>query len=239
MNNSVVKSALKVWLRLIFASVLSFIVWVSINAMGTGFFSEVIGYRVYAEADGETVMISEHIYAEGEDKTAEIKLEEGQTVLNLRETSEATNTAMDIISSVFTLLIYGLFPYNILWNLGSHDENYVLMGRMQKDEHFGLKVGLVANIPSAILYVLLLLGKWQVLPGVIVKWHRILNPAFIPYIDAVENGATTAAELSATALLAVAAILLFVPAVCGLGYLFGYRQISIRERILYKKSNTQ
>ena len=145
------------------------------------------------------------------------------------------NATVDVLSSIFTLLIFGLFPYNILWNMGSHDNNYVQLGRMDKDVHFGLKAGAVASIPSAILYVLLVLGKLGVVPGVILKWHRLLNPPFIPYIDAVEMGADSATELSGASLLAVGLILLFVPAVCWIAYYLGYLQISIRDKIVYKK----
>jgi hypothetical protein len=70
---------------------------------------------------------------------------------------------------------------------------------------------------------------------VIIKYHRLINAPFIPYIDAIEAGAASADELSICSLLAVGAILLFVPAVCWLGYYLGYRQISIRDKIIYKK----
>ena len=120
--------------------------------------------------------------------------------------------------------------------MGSHDDNYVQLGRMDKDIHFGLKVGAVASVPSAVLYLLLILGKLGMVPGVILKWHRLINTPFIPYLDAVEMGAKTATELSVGSLLAVGATLLFVPLIGWLAYYLGYRQISIREKMVYKKN---
>ncbi len=236
-KNSVMGTAVKVWVRLLLASILSFIVGVSINAMGTGFFSEVVGYRIYEidESTQSSHMIIEHIYTEGEDREAEIPLTDGQSILNLRETSNATNTAMGILSSIFTLLIFGIFPYNMLWNKGSHDENYVHMGRMESDAYFGLIVGLAASVPSAVLYVLLLLGKLEIVNGAIINWYRLLNPAFIPYIDAVKHGVDNAAMLSVGSLLALGVIILFVPIICAIGYALGYHQISLRERLVYRK----
>lgn len=236
-KNSVLKTAITVWLRLLFASLMCFIVWVSIDAMGLSFLGDVTGYEIYAyDENGENPqLVVSHTYAEGEDRSQEIEVEDNQALIYLRTMSPAEDAAIGILSSVFTLLIFALFPYNVLWNMGSHDENYVQLGRMEKDIHFGLKVGAVASTPSAVMYLLLILGKLGVVSGVILKWHRLINTPFIPYIDAVEMGANTATELSIGSLLAVGATLLFVPFVCWLGYYLGYRQISIREKMVYKK----
>lgn len=237
-KNSVWKTGIQVWLRLIFASILCFIVWLSIDAMGLSFMGEISGYEIYQyDENGENPqLVISHTYAVGEDREAEIELAENQVITKTRSMSSRDRAIIGVISSIFTLLIYGIFPYNMLWNLGSHDENYVQLGRLQKDIYFGLKVGLVASIPAMILYLLLILGKLGAFPSVILKWHRLINTPFIPYIDAVEMGAKTATELSVGSLLAVGATLLFVPILCCLGYYLGYRQISIRERMVYKKT---
>lgn len=229
---------MNVWIRLLFASIMCFIVWFSIDAMGFALFGDVTGYEIYEyDENGENPQIVvSHDYTENEDRS-EILLEDNQELLYKRTMSRGERVAVGIVSSVFTLLIFGIFPYTALWNMGSHDENYVQLGRMDEDVHFGLKAGAVASIPSAVLYLLLVLGKFGALPGVILKWHRLLNAPFIPYIDAVEMGAKSASALSIGSLLAVAATLLFVPLVCWLGYYLGYRQISIRERLVYKKSS--
>ncbi len=235
------KTSFNVWLRLVVASIMCFIVWMSIDAMGLGFFSEVTGYEIYAyDENGENPqLVTSHIYTEGEDRSAKVETKDNEVLTYTRTMSAKTDTAIGVLSSAFTLLIFGLFPYNILWNMGSHDENYVLLGRMKKDIYFGLKVGTVASVPSAVLYLLLILGKFGVIPAVILKWHRLINAPFIPYIDAVEMGAKTAPELSVVSLLAVGATLLFVPFVCWLGYYLGYRQISIREKLVYKKNTSK
>ena len=238
MKNSLLKTSVKVWLRLFFSSIMCFVVWISIDAMGLSFFGDVTGYEIYAyDENGENPqLVTSHTYAEGEDRSAKIEIKDNGVLTYTRTMTPNANAVIGILSSVFTLLIFGLFPYNILWNMGSHDDNYVQLGRMDKDIHFGLKVGTVASVPSAVLYLLLILGRFGVIPGVILKWHRLLNTPFIPYIDAVEMGAKTAAELSVGSLLAVGVTLLFVPFICWLGYYLGYRQISIREKMIYKKN---
>ncbi len=238
---SIWKSGWQVWLRLILASLLCFVVWLSIDAMAFNFVSDVTGYEIYAfDENGENPqLVTSHTYTEGEDRTAEIKLEENQVMMKTRTVAPGNKAVINVISSVFTWLIFGLFPYNMMWEKGDHDENFVHIGRIKQDTLFGLKAGLVATIPSAILYLLLILGKFGVFPPEILKWHRLINTAFIPYIDAVEMGANTAPELSFGSLLAVGATLLFVPLVCCVGYYLGFRHISIRERMVYKKNNAK
>ncbi len=240
-KNSLLKTSANVWLRLVFASIMCFIVWGSMVAMGLGFFGEVTGYEIYAyDENGENPqLVTSHTYAEGEDRSAKVETKDNEVLTYSRAMAPQAEAVIGIISSVFTLLIFGLFPYNILWSMGSHDDNYVQLGRMDKDIYFGLKVGVIASIPSAALYLLLILGKFGAFPGVILKWHRLLNTPFIPYIDAVEMGANTAPELSIGSLLAAGATLLFVPFVCWLGYYLGYRQISIREKLVYKKNTSK
>ena len=240
-KNSVVKTAVKVWLRLLLASIMCFIVWLSIDAMGLAAFGEVTGYEIYAyDENGENPqLVTKYIYTAEDDRSAEIEVKDNELLTYNREMPVHTEAIIGIVSSIFTLLIFGLFPYNMLWDIGSHDDNFVQLGRMDEDKHFGLKVGIIASIPSTLLYLLLIMGKFGVINGIILKWHRLLNTAFIPYIDAVEMGADYAAELSVGSLLAVAVILLFVPFVCWLGYYLGYRQISMREKLVYKKKTNE
>ncbi len=240
-KNSLLQTAVKVWLRLLLASIMCFVVWVSVDAVSLTAFGQVTGYQVYQydENGANPELINEHIFTAGEDRSAEIKVEENQQVIYTREIPRGADAVMGVVTSVCTWLIFALFPYNTLWGIGSHDDNYVQLGRMQEDKLFGLKVGVVASIPSAILYLLLVLGKFGVFPNVIIRWHRLLNPAFIPYIDAIEQGASAATELSVGALLAVGVIWLFVPFVCWLAYYLGYRQISIREKLVYKKNSAK
>ncbi len=236
-KNSLIKTSAKIWLRMFFASMMCFIVWFSFDALGISVFGDVTGYEIYEyDENGENPqLVVEHTYTQDEDTSKKVELKDNQTLIPIRKMTKGEERTVDTISSVFMLLIFALFPYNVLWNMGSHDENYVQLGRMEKDIAFGLKVGAVASVPSFLLYMLLVLGKFGVVPGVILKWHRLLNPPFIPYIDAVEMGANTATELSIGSLLAVGAILLFIPAVCWLAYYLGYRQISIRDKLVYKK----
>lgn len=240
-KNSLFKTSIKLWVRLVFATVMCFIVWLSIDAVGLNVFGEVTGYEIYAyDENGENPqLLSSHTYAAGEDRTAEIKIKDNEVLIYLRAMSPAADVSIGVLTSIFTLLIYGLYPYIVLWDKGSHDENFVNIGKMDEDRYFGLKVGAIASVPSALLYLLLILGKFGVISGTVLNWHRLINAPFIPYIDAVEMGAKVATDLSVGSLLAVGATLLFVPFVSWIGYNLGYRHFSIREKIVYKNSASE
>ncbi len=237
-QNSVIITSLKLWLRLLLASVFCFVVWASVFALGTSLCAKVVGYRIYEidESGAQSHLVTEYRYAAGEEVNIEdIRLTEDQSLFVLRENSPRDEAIIGCVSMAFTLAIYGVFPYSVLWRMGSHDENYVQLGRMKKDILFGFKVGSLTTLPLFVLYIMLVLGKFSLFNGVIIKWFRVLNTAFVPYLDAVYAGAETAGELSIGSLLAAGVVVLFVPVLSGLAYWLGYKQISLRERLVYKK----
>ncbi len=238
-KHSVFKISLKLWPRLLLASVFCFIVWFSIFALGTSLCSKETGYRIYQpdESGTKNVLVTEYRYSEGEGRPDTIPLDEekNQVIYPIRENTPQAQTIIGCISLVFTVTIFGIFPYNILWHMGAHDENYVHLGRMEADKLFGLKVGLMSAIPYYLLYIALILGKFGVTNGIVIKGYRILNTAFIPYIDMVTQGAQSAADLSMGSLLAAGAVVVFLPLICATAYWLGFAQISIRESMIYKK----
>ncbi len=236
-KHSVLKTSAKLWLRLLLASVFCFVVWASVFALGTALFSEEVGYRIYQlnEEGTENFLVTEYRYKDNEERPTDIPLEEGQSVYPLRENSSKTEAGVGAVSMLFTLIIFGVFPYNTLWTMGSHDNNYVQLGRMSSDRLFGFKVGLLTAAPMLLLYGLLVLGKMGIINGVVLKWYRLFNTAFIPYIDGVSGGVTSATELTVGALLALGVVALFIPLVCTVAYWLGFSQISVRERLVYSK----
>ncbi len=241
MNHPLFRTSVKVWLRLLIASVMCTVMWLSFSVFSLSIFGQVTGYQVYSyDENGENPVLSEsHVYAPDEDRSQEIELDDNQQIVYTREIPRGYDIATNILSGLLSLVIFGLFPYNTLWEMGSRDNNYVQLGRVDEDKLFGLKVGTITSIPSIILYFLLVLGKFGIVPNSIIAFHRLLNAAFIPYIDAVEMGAKAATELSIGSVVALGATCLFIPIVCWLAYYLGYRQISLREKMVYKKSRVE
>lgn len=229
-----IKMAWTVFGRMIAATVMCGIVYLSLYVIFAAVFSQPVGYRILETDDsGNAVVVGEHLFTADEDPQAEPSLEEGQTFSVMKEMSPAGRRTMNVVSTAMMLFILASFSYDKLWKLGSHDDNMVQCGRKKRDPLRGVKIGLLANSVADALFVLLVLAKCGWISSGYLSLYRLFNLPFLPYINAVMGTAATA--ISVPSLLAVAVTLLFVPAVCGLAYHLGYKQFSIHEHLTYAK----
>ncbi len=259
------KMAVGLYLRTILAAVLCLFVYMSITVMITGFTTHEIGYVIYeADSSGVVREVERHYYAdessapassdspqqgpglaaESEQSdtavpTTETTLKEGQQRQTLRsDPPKAALVAQDVISSIFMLLLLAAFPYSILWPRGDRDKNAVNFGHMQEDKLRGLKVGLMASIPSCIGYVLLVLSKLGVFWPGYYFFYRFANVPFMPIIDAVvPRGIQLSTEVSWVGILVMLITVVFVPLISHVAYTLGYHQISLSEKFIYKNPN--
>lgn len=142
--------------------------------------------------------------------------------------------------NVIALLLQGTllcsFVYTDLWRQGDKDANAVHFGRIAYDKWKGLKVGLVASIPSFLTYVVLvaekLFGFWQPYAGL----YRIFHLTFYPIIVwAFGSNVTVGTAGIGWGGIALALIpVLVTPIVAVIGYGLGYRQIIVSEKLIYK-----
>ncbi len=150
------------------------------------------------------------------------------------EVPHSATVAMNILSQVMMLLLYVSIPYSLLWMQGDKDSNMVHFKHMPEDTLRGLKVGLMAAIPSFAFYVVLLLSKLGVVFPNYFFLYRFLNIAFLPLMSAFTG--TAASATVDVPWLGIGVILLtlaVLPAVCHLAYTLGYKHISISEKIIY------
>lgn len=224
----------KIWGRIVAATVMSGLLYLSMFIIFNAMFSEQIGYRIYgSDGQGNTVQIGEHFYTEEENAETVPQIEEGQTTTPIKQMSKTGKLWMGITTSVFTLSVLAISPYDQLWQLGSRDDNMVRCGRKKPNPWRGVKVGLLANIPSTLLFIMLVLAKYGwMFPGYLTVF-RLCNLPFLPYINVFMG--TVATEISYSSLFAVGATLLYIPAVCGIAYHMGVKQFSIREKLTYAK----
>ncbi len=201
-------------------------------------FSPEVGYRVtQTKSDGTTEVVQEYLYKDGEDASLEVQLEDGQKRVPVKgDISKGTTTTANAILLVAMLITVGVFPYNAMWNLGSNDENKVKFGRKKKDVLRGLKIGALATVPSVALFIALILSRCGIINPAYFSVYRLFNLPFLPYINWVAP-TTSAAELTWISLLLIALTLFFIPAVCTTGYLLGYHDFSIGERLIYQKKS--
>ena len=248
-----VKLAVQIFLRTILAAILSFFLYFSITAIVNGLTTHTVGYRIYEyDEHNQPVLVAEGSLDEesslassseapaaesGEtDATGETKKLYRETVRS--EVPAAAAVVRDVLSQVLMLLILAAFPYGILWGQGDRDRNSVQFGHMQEDKRRGLKVGLLAAIPSAAAYLFLLLSRLGVVWDKYVQLFQILNTSFAPALNAVMRAQghdiLVTADVGWGWVLLLVFTVVFLPLVCWGSYALGYRLYSIREHLIYK-----
>lgn len=229
----------KVLLRLVLATVLCVILYFSMMFIATGMFSNVIGYQIHEENENkEIVLVKEHIYEDGEEHLTKADIEDNQVLTALREVPPATLKVFNVLSQIVMLIVFAIFPYHILWEFGNRDDTKVRYKGQRPDPWRGFRVGGFAMVPYALLWVLLLMAKFDVMPTWYVEAYRWINIPFMPFI----NWVTSNGDLQNTAvwqLLLLLPILLFIPAVCGIAYRMGHNQFSIREHMVFAKKKEE
>lgn len=233
----------KLFLRLLAATILCAILYVSMNVITTVFFSDVVGYQVFEEtADGNIVQVGDdYYYQPGEEHaTAEkLKLNDNQVLTAIRVVPENKQAVMNVITQILLLILLGIFPYHILWAFGNRDDTNTRYRGQRTDSLRGIKVGLLAVSPYALIWLLFLISKLGVLPEVMMQAYRISAIPFYPYVNLILGSASTTQDVSWWQILAMAPALLFVPIVSGVSYRLGGNRFSFAEFITFKKTNTE
>lgn len=231
----------QVLLRLLLATVLCGILFLSMMAIATGMFSDVVGYQIHEEQkDGTIKLIEEKRYADGEKPVSksDLKLTDDQVFTPIREVPPQTLAVFNGLAQVMMLVVLAIFPYHIAWQFGNRDDTNVRYKGQRPDPWRGYRIGAFASVPYAVLWVLLLVAKFGLLPESYTQVYRLATIPFMPYVQWV----MPAASLQDTAiwqLLLLLPMLLYVPIVCGISYRLGHKQFSIREHLVFasKKEN--
>ena len=144
----------------------------------------------------------------------------------------------DVLSSILMVLILISVTYTVLSKEGDRDSNAVQFGHMAYDPLRGLKVGLMAAVPSILSYLFLIVSKITGWVPQYVSFFRLTNMPFLPLFNHLTPSAvSSAADVSWPAILVMAISVIVVPLSCMIGYVMGYRHISLSENLVYKKKS--
>ena len=236
-----VSLALGVFWRTVVAGFLCLFLYMSITILITGLTTHKVGYQIYEKTEsGSAVLVEEIDTIPSEEELAEIeeKLEENQVLQpKMSKVPAAASAAMDIISQIFMLVLLIAFPYTLLWGKGDRDKNTVNFGHMEEDKLRGLKVGLMAAIPSGVAYLILLICRLLHTGTVYFACYRFFNTPFMPIYNRLTQGVETIGDVSWAAMLVFFFFLAVVPLICHVSYMLGYTQISISEKLIYVNSD--
>jgi hypothetical protein len=226
--------------KLVLVNILCVIIVLSISVIISNTFKENIGYMVYGVQEGKEE--PEHLYnyyfKNGED-TEKAKFEaEGYTELSEHPITAATKTGNKIFSTISGLLSFATLAvilYPSVWKEGSKDRNLVHFGHIAEDKFKGLKVGAIAVIPAFLLFAFFIVTKGSLTADFPVVWFKFLNSNAYSLIDLLQNGVVHLRDLPVLNLVLMALTQITVPIICYLAYLLGYKEISISDKLVYKK----
>lgn len=230
--------ALKVFTRLLLATVLCAILYISMNVISTAFFSDVVGYQIYEQNEAQEVILAEeHYYQAGETiQTSEtLDLADNQMFSAIRIVPDGTKRTMDVISQILMLIVFCVFPYHILWEFGNRDDTNVRYRGQRPDPMRGLKIGLLAMMPSVAFWVVLVISKYISALHGYLGFYRIIAFPYLPYTNWLVGDAASASVLPVWRMLLLLPMFLVVPAVCAVAYRMGGNQFSITEFLTFVK----
>ena len=142
---------------------------------------------------------------------------------------------MNIVALVLQATLFFMIVYSKMWELGDKSANAVNFGRMADDPWRGLKISLVAAIPSVISFLALIADKLFAFWGGMATAYRIchlgLYPVIVWSLGSVVT--VTTADISWVGILCAGLPILFMPAVATLAYYLGYRHIVLWEKIVF------
>ncbi len=234
---------LKIFGYSVLAGIMSLFVSFSLLMLSNAAFTHTVGYHEYEVINGEQVLI-DTVYFD-EDTTYE---SQEQSATDDRRISremivEPKNPAcaslinmMKVIEQLIGVVILVVLTGYYVHREGDRDRNLVRHHSMEPQALKGLWIGLIAAIPSGLLYLLLIVGKCGILSESVQGVYRLLNASFTPII----NGIMPVDVYPATAIAVWQLLLLFLvwtvlPVTCAVCYTLGYRRTFKKIKKKFKK----
>ena len=233
MNKQNFKYAASIYGLTIFAFVMCFIVYISISAISTGLGTHVSGYTTYEVLDNsEYSEVSSHEFADGEEKTVPEADENYTNISDRSELSKGVLIFENVILQIFMAAIFMILIYNKIGAIGKRDGDDFRFNSKPFDKNKGLKIGLIAAVPSVIAYLALVVSK--LISYNVFFLYKIINICFRPIIDLFCGNVTDINEVSLPSILAMIIIVAILPAVCAATYKIGFNDEVIIKKLMYK-----
>ncbi|MBO5105994.1 MAG: hypothetical protein J6C29_03750 [Clostridia bacterium] len=234
------KLSVQCLLRTLLATFLTLVIYMSITFVVTGVNYKALGYEVlYSEDDENFETVYTYMYTGDEpenwvdEKLAEYMGKEGyyqQTIPN--KLSKSTMNTISWITQIIALIVWGALIYIVNWNVGNADADKNELGNAPIDKHRGLKAGLVAVIPFAVTYLVLVVARLLGSPHAAVSLFKIFNYNCFAFNNMIITGGL--ASISILELVCLALVLLPLPIFAAFGYSMGVRHTILKEKIVYK-----
>lgn len=231
------KTSLGLFGRIVTINIMCFFIVISFSVLVTAAFSENIGYTAIGTSSEskESVELYKHYYKDGVDTKKADYEAEGYTITESKIRSEVSKTGDNVflvVVAFFCTMILVAFLYPKFWQMGTKDSNLVHFKHKPEDKLKGLKCGLIAIIPSC----LLLLVFYFILRDMPIVIYKFLNSGTYAFIELIVGKSVSFAKLNVFKVVLLFLLNLLIPLITYVSYLLGYKNISISEKLIYKKS---
>lgn len=232
-----IKNSASLFGRTIIIDIMCFFLVISLSVLITAAFSENIGYKAVGTSSENTegTVLYEHYYKDGDDlKRAEYE-ENGYTITESKirsEVSKTGNVFFRVLTGIFCTILLICFIYPKFWEMGTKDSNLVHFKHKKEDKLKGLKAGLIAIIPSLIVLIIFAF----VLPNTQTALYKFLNCSVFAFAELIIGSSQTFKDINILQFLGLALLKALIPLTAYAAYLLGYKNISLGEKFIYKKT---
>lgn len=234
---------------IIVAAVISFFLCISMNIICSALFTTETGYKAYVyetETSSEPIIEYEYTYTDnngdGRDDGKDTKKSEyeaqGYNVVTVKVRSSLTGMGKGVFlisTQVLSLMMVIAFTSNSVYTQGAKDSNLVKIGYAKKDMLKGAKIGLIGNIPFYLLFILACVMASGIAPAFRTVWYAFLNSHYYSLIIWIIGGAEALSQLGVMHYILLFLLQLIVPAISGVAYVLGFKEINLFDKIVYKK----
>ncbi|MDO4743203.1 MAG: hypothetical protein Q4B04_04120 [bacterium] len=233
MHESKIKSVIKLFLYTTFAAVICAIVYIVSMTTFEGFMTQITGYTVYEQQEnGKSKLVSEITLAEGQ-TGSDIELEENQIKIQVRsEMSTVEKIITKVITQAILLIIFYMAVFMKSGDIGRKQRFLEICNQCDVDKWLGLKIGLMASIPSALMYIVLVVCKF--LSVNFLNIFKVYHSAFRPLVDWICNESNNINDVSILTVFLMIIPTILMPVISQLAYLYGYTNGQATQKIIYK-----
>lgn len=234
-----IKSGGKLFSRFAIGTIMCLIVFFSFNFAITAGFSDVVGQKIYYydEEVGKEVQVCYHDKDNNppEDCVCENYDLERLNALADKKLSQSRQNISLILAQIFSFVMMTGILCGTMWEMGNKDISAVKHGRASENKLKGLYIGIIATIPSLIVYILLVLSHFEVLRPAFLDTYRLLNSHFHYILTLIYSSAKDASQLSGGQVALCGALHLYLPLLSFISYFLGYKDINVVEKITFRK----
>ena len=238
MMRDTLKTALKCFLSVLIVDLMCFFIYGSFVTVALSLGeTEINGYQVITY--NEEGMPLESVYCTKEEKEEKVKTFEADgteyTAQEIKVLTESTSNFVETLTGICSFLILFAMVYTSTWSRGDKDYSEETFAGVPVDKFRGLKIGLFATAPIALVYLYFLVDKFAAAEYYGLGALKTTNYYLFPIVNGIAGSASTANDVPALSAFLLLVTLIVIPLISVLGYYLGSHGISIKEKLLYVK----